>query len=160
VNHWNDFDQISYWRTLLVRPAPFMLFIRQHQQLACTNPRGKSRANAPQFPDLWVLLHALTWAKHTLWARPCLFVAFFQGGRQSAWPVVIVAQQCHLLLFLGPAFAGLKTPLPLPFQVRSSRPQEDRDWFQGASQPTELGHLRWPRPGNASHALSHLEFFI
>jgi hypothetical protein len=37
-----------------------------------------------------------------------------------------------LLLFLGLVFTGLDTPLPLPSQVRSSRPQENQDFSRGA----------------------------
>jgi hypothetical protein len=103
-----------------------------------------------------------------------LCVAFFLGGRQLVWPLVIVAQRWEtivianlivnlivipivrvvvipivilfLSLFLDFAFAGLDTPLPLPSQVRSSRPQEDRDWPRGASPSMGLGYFRVLHP--------------
>lgn len=60
-----------------------------------------------------------------------------------------------LLLFHGLIFAGSDISLPLPFQVKSPRTQEDWDCPRGASPPTGLGHFRGlhligTHPSNAS----------
>jgi hypothetical protein len=52
--------------------------------------------------------------------------------------------------FLGPAFPRLDTPLPLPSQVSSSRPQEDRDCTPG-------GH---PKVNAPSPTRSTTEIFL
>jgi hypothetical protein len=71
-------------------------------------------------------------------------------------PTVIIPL---LLLFLRFVFAGLNTRLPLPSQVISYRPQEDRDCPRGVLPPTGLGHFRgrsplWGTPGIAPNAYS------
>jgi hypothetical protein len=45
-----------------------------------------------------------------------------------------------------PCLHGLDAPLPLPSQVRSSRPQEDQDCPRRASPPTGLCHLQGLQP--------------
>jgi hypothetical protein len=55
--------------------------------------------------------------------------------------IIIPVSLLFILLFLGLAFAGLDTALPVPSQVRSSRPQEDQDWPQGASPVIGLSHF-------------------
>jgi hypothetical protein len=89
--------------------------------------------------------------------------------------VIVINSYCHccsywyllsfLLLYYDPAFAGLDTPLPLLFQVRSSRPQDDRHCPRGALPPVGLGHF-WrlhpmgTLPGNAPPTCSPNQDFL
>jgi hypothetical protein len=49
-NHWNDFDHILYWRSLLVHPTYFMLFVRENQMLLFMNLKcvGNARVDTSE----------------------------------------------------------------------------------------------------------------